>query len=285
MFRLLVVPEYYEFLYRSVGLMGLATARTGLAFALLNLAVILFTALWSQPFLLGFAAVYRSAGTNLFGLRSFRRPAALVPLGILLVAGAAWVLRLPSYGRPWEQEVTVAQKYDVAKSKTTVEFSSGDYLRGFRAEMGDRVEEMDFRTCRAIIDYPLEMDWLKASFRPQFTAWAGERLARVEFDLGFEKQPYVVTVKLSSDRPLLVESSNFQYNKKKKRVTMTWKNFPARVLRPEVELRLPADANLNAEIRAVFLETPVRVACGGENMHFVQRSEIVRRIDLRQSGN
>ena len=284
MFRLLVLPEYYEFLYRTVGLLGLAAAKTVLAFGAVNLGVIFFTFFWSGPYLLGFAAVYRSAGTDSFGLRTFRRPVALVPLGILVLTGGAWLLRLPSYERPWEQAVTVVQRYDVAKNKTTVEFSSGDYLRGVRAEIDGRVEDITARSCRRVIDFPLEMDWLKAGVTPVFTDSAGETIARVRFDLAFERPPYSVSLNLSSDRPFRVESSNVQHRRRKNRVTMTWQYFPSRVLQPEVELRVPREARLSAEVRAVFLETAVPVVCLGENMHFVRRSEIVRPIDIPKPG-
>ncbi len=282
MFRLLVLPEYYQFVYRSIGLMGLAAVGTALAFAAVNLVVILFTLLWSEPFLLGFAAVYRSAGTDLFGLRKFRRPLALVPLGVFLFAGAAWLYRLPSYARPWEREVRIVEKYDAAKDKTTVEFSSGDYLKGVRAEIGTRIEDLNTRTCRRVFDLPMMMDWLKAGVVPAFTDSGGETLARLRFELAFEKPPYSVTVRLTADRPFRVLSSSVRHRRGRNRLTMNWEYCPARVLQPEVELRLPKEAKLTAEVRAVFLEGPVPVIAAGEDTHFVRRSEIVRRIDIRK---
>ncbi len=280
MFRLLVLPEYYEFLYRTIGLSGLGAARTGLAFAAVNLAVILFTIFWSQPFLLGFAAVYRSSGTDLFGLRGFRRPLTLIPLGILLAVGAVWLARQPGYARPWEQEVRVSQKFDAANDTTTVELSSGDYLRGVRVEIGGRVEDITAKTCFKAVDFPLEMNWLKATVRPQLAASAGEKLARVGFELTFERQPYAVTLRLRSNRPFRVETSNVHHRRRKNRLAVSWQYFPARVLKPEFELRLEPEATLDADIRAVFLEAPVPVVCLGENRHFVRRSEIIRRIDI-----
>lgn len=282
MFRLLVLPEYYQFVYRSAGLMGFAAVGTALAFAAVNLVVILFSFLWSEPFLLGFAAVYRSAGTDLFGLRKFRRPIALVPLGVFLIAGAAWLYRLPSYARPWEREVRIVERYDVAKDKTTVEFSSGDYLKGVRAEIGSRVEDLNTRTCRRVFDIPLQMDWLKAGVVPAFTDSGGETLARMRFELAFEKPPYSVSVRLTADRPFRVVSSSVRHRRSRNRVTMNWEYCPARVLQPEVELRLPPEAKLTAEVKAVFLEGPVPVVAAGEDTHFIRRSEVVRRIDIRK---
>jgi hypothetical protein len=136
-------------------------------------------------------------------------------------------------------------------------------------------------TCRKVLDLPLEMDWLKASALPRFADSAGETPTRVDFDLAFEKQPYAVSLKLSSNRPFQVEKANVRYTKGKNRLTVNWQYFPDRVLKPGVELRLPGDASLSAEVRAVFLETPVRVVASGENKYFVQRAEVVRRLEIR----
>jgi hypothetical protein len=204
----------------------------------------------------------------------------LVPLAILLAIGAVWLARQPGYARPWEQEVRVVQKLDATKNRTTVELSSGDYLRGVRAEIGGRVEDIKAKACYKVLDFPLEMNWLAATVRPQLAASAGEKLARVGFELAFERQPYTVTLRLRSNRPFRVETSNVHHRRRKNRLAVSWQYFPAGVLRPEFELRLAPEATLDADIRAVFLETPVPVVGLGENVHFVRRSEIIRRIEI-----
>jgi hypothetical protein len=197
-----------------------------------------------------------------------------------MAIGAVWLARQPGYERPWEQEVRVIQKVDVATNRTPVEFSSGDYLRGLRAEIGGRVEDIKAKTCYRAVDFPLEMNWLKAAVRPQVTGSAGEKLARVALELAFDRQPYAVTLRLISNRPLRVETSNVHYRRRKNGAAMSWQYFPDGVLRPEFELRLAPEATLDAEIRAVFLETPLPVVCLGKNMHFIRRSEIARRIEI-----
>jgi hypothetical protein len=47
-----------------------------------------------------------------------------------------------------------------------------------------------------------------------------------------------------------------------------------------MELALPLEARLEAEIAATFLETPLSVSCQGKNMHFIQRAELKRKVDL-----
>lgn len=280
MFRLFVLPEYYQFLYRGIGGMGFASVKTPLAFAIVNMAVILFSWLWSHPFLLGFAAAYRSANGDLFGLKRFRRPLALVPLGAVMIAGAFYLTSLPSYAPPWVQTVAVIERFDAEKGKTWIDFSSGDYLKGVTAEFDGRKEALPARSSFKKLDGTLEMDWLRAGASSEFEDREGERLVRVKLDLVFEKQPYSVSLSLNSDAPLKVEEANVQYALRKNKVTMSWFSHPPSSLRPDIRVRVSKGAKLDAEVSAVFLETPRPITCQGENKLFVYRAELKRRIEI-----
>jgi hypothetical protein len=280
MFRLLVLPEYYQFLYRSIGGMGLAWAKTALSFWLVNLAVMLVCLLWSHPFLLGFAAVYRSAGGDLLGLRSFRRPLALIPLGALLLTGGYVLARQPGYAPPWVQAVAVTERYDADAKTTRIEFSSGDYLRGITAALEGRVIPLRPGRCFDSVDEPLSMDWLRSGASPEVEERAGDRLVRVAFDLAFEKPPYSVSLILTSDSALKVEGANVEYSLRKNSVRVRWFSHPAASLRPELRVSLAKGAKLEAEVSAVFLEMPRPLTCAGENKSFVYRSEVKRRLEV-----
>ena len=280
MFRLLVLPEYYEFLYRAAGLQALAAVRTPLAFLALNLAAILFTLFWSNPFLLGFAAVYRSSGRDLFALKKFRRPWSLVPLGALLIAGGAWLAAGPGYARPWLQEVAVVEKDEGAGRAAVIELASGDYLRGVRLEFGGRREEIAARTCGKVFPLPLDLNWLKVGSRSEVVDGQERRLVKLGLDLDFAVPPYEVSLRLRSDRPFRLEAANVGFRRKKRQVLATWRYYPAMSLRPEFEIRLPGEATLEGEIRAVFAAQALPVVCSGENLHFVRRTEVRRRVTL-----
>ncbi|MEW5902028.1 MAG: hypothetical protein AB1715_11245, partial [Acidobacteriota bacterium] len=284
MFRLLVLPEYYEFVYRTVGIMGLANVRTTTAFLLVHLVLILFFILWTMPFLLGFAAIYRSSGADLFGLKRFRRPLAIIPIGILIVGGALYLRTLPSYDHIWEQEVAVTQKYDTGKGETWVEFSSGDYLRGITATIDGQKETLEARTCSLEKKLPFEMNWLRTEFSAPGEEKGAERLVDLKMLLGFERQPFAVTLKLKSNRPFRLEEANVQFRHRKNRATVRWFSFPAAPLQPEMKLILPRECTLEAEVNATFLETPLLILCEGKNKAFIHRAELVHKINLLESG-
>jgi hypothetical protein len=280
MFRLIVLPEYYEFVYRTAGLFGLSLLKTSLAFGLFIAAYILFTLFWTMPFLLGFAAVYRSYSGDLLRLKSFRRPLLLVPLGMLIIGGGVYLLKVPSYARPWEQVITVSQKSDGFKNKTSIEFSSSDYLRGIETDIGGQGQTINERSCVKEIDYPLEMDWVKDKIVSRSEESGADQVVSLDIALDFARQPFTVSLSLKSDRAMKIEESNIRsVSKGKKGATITWFSFPEGQLGPKLKVRLPKEATLTAEFSATFLEKSVPISCQGQNKSFVYRTVITRKIN------
>jgi hypothetical protein len=281
MFRLLILPEYYEFVYRTAGLFGLSLLKTSLAFGLFIAVYILFTVFWTMPFLLGFAAVYRSYSGDLFRIKSFRRPLTLIPLGVLIIGGAVYLLNVPSYTPPWEQVISVTQRSDGFKNKTSIEFSSSDYLRGIEADIGGQRQTINERSCVKEIDYPLDMDWVKDKVVSQSEEEGADKLVSLDIALEFAKQPFTVSLSLKSDRAMKIEESNIKSaSKGKKGATITWFSFPEGPLVPKLKVRLSKEATLTAEFSATFLEKPVPISCQGQNKNFVYRAFITRKINL-----
>jgi len=284
-FRLLVVPEYSAFLYRSLGQFVFPSLQTPAAFATVMTVFGLVTFLWAMPYLLGFAAVYRSSPGDIFWLKHFRRPLALIPIGFVIIVGTIYQASFPSYSRPWEQVVSITQKSESAKNKTSIEFSSADYLKGIVAHFAGRNEMIRSRKVLYKIDYPLEMNWIneQTDFRSEVKGEDKKINLRVKLD--FKKQPYEVTLKLVSDKEMSVESSNFTYVRTGKReAAISWYSFPVGSLEPELRLNLPREAKLEAEVSVTFLATPLAMSCEGENKDFVYRSLIIRKLDLSQQN-
>lgn len=280
MLRMLVLPEYFESVYRPIASMGFAEIKTfGLCILIVGI-IIVFMMLWSMPFLLGFAAVYRSHSGDLFRLKRFRSPSALIPLGILIIGGAIYLYTLPSYTPLWEQQISATQKYDSDKNKTSVEFGSSDYLYGLTARINDKNEFFKKWTSIKEIDTAFKMNWLKEQVSTRTTVDGKEMMLDLKLQLKFEKQPYSISLILKSDKPYKIEKSNVNYGHRKKKTNIRWFSFPAKELNPEMKIRMPKNAKLDAEITAIFLETPLQVTCEGRNKFCISRSKIIREINL-----
>jgi putative aminopeptidase FrvX len=277
----LFIPDYYEFVYRSLAAGAFGAARDTWIIAAVSAGLILSIALFSMPFLLGFAAVYRSYSGDLFWLKRFRKKVALIPIGILIIAGAIYLFILPSYTRIWEQSVSVNQKLDEEKNRTFIEFASSDYLKNIEANINGKIEKMNMWACTKEIDYPLDMNWLKVGYLCQPVDEEKDKLVNLNMMLEFEKLPYTVSIRLESNSAFAVEQCNVKYNQRKDNsATILWYSFPQGTLQPELKLRMPKDATLSAEVLARFLETPVSISCKGENKDFIHRAVITKKIDL-----
>ena len=277
-FRLLVLSEGAIFVFRTTA-MGMAELKTLTLSLLFWAALALFFVIWTMPFLLGFAAVHRSARGDLWAMKPFRRLVALVPIAILVISGAVYLQTVPAYDGPWQQEVTIRQKLD-AENRTAVEFSSFGSLKGIQAMIGGREVVLDERRSFKRIEMPLEMNWLREQVTSQVEEKGEEAVLHLGLRLDFEKMPYDVRLRLKSDRPFSVDKANVNYQHDRTEMTIRWAHDQGQSLAPEIEIRLPMGAGLEAEIEATFLDLPVPVSCMGKDIQFIFRAELKRKVEL-----
>ncbi len=279
--RVLFIPQYYEFVYRGFAYLGMQL-KTFLGEIVFSGVLILLIVLWTMPFLLGFAAVYRSYPGDLFWLKKFRRGVVLIPVGMLILICSVYLMTLPSFTSTWEQVVTVTQKTDSKTGDSFIEFASFDYLKGIEANIAGRQETIDIRKCYRKTDYPLDMDWIKGSVSHSIQEDGEENILSLDNLCEFERQPFTVNLKFECDEPITVEECSVKYAQgRDNSVTMRWYSFPPKSLRPQLKLRIPEGGELKAEVTATFLETPIEIKCEGENKHFIHRAEITQEIELQ----
>jgi len=281
MLRLLFIPQCHEFVYRGIAPMFLEQLNTPAASFIFSLALIVLMFIWSMPLMLGFASVRYSTPRDLFWLNRFQKSVFLLPVVVLIVAWSAYLLTLPSYTSTWEQVVHVNQRYDGEKDKTYIEFASGDYLKGIEADIAGKAERLDSRAGLKEIDYPLDLNWIKDSVTLQTEEQGEDKIVHMDVGLEFEKQPFTVSMDLKCSLPFSVEESSVRYQKRiQDKATIRWYSFPPLSLKPRLTLKMPKEAELKAELEANFLETPLSIACEGENKHFMHRAIIKRELDL-----
>jgi hypothetical protein len=247
--------------------------------------LILLLVICTMPFLLGFAAIYRSYPRDLFWLKRFRLKASLIPVGALILICSVYLVTLPSYTSTWEQTVTVTQKIGDKQESSFIEFASFDYLKEIEVKTGSQWETINIWKSFQTKDYPLEMGWIEDTVSYNLQEDGEENIWDLKALFEFGKQPFSVNLELECDKSFTVEESNVKYNQSKNNtVSVRWYSFPPTHLNPQLKLRIPKEGELKAEIRATFLETPLEIACKGKNKHFIQRAEISRQIELQSNS-
>jgi pimeloyl-ACP methyl ester carboxylesterase len=280
MIRLLFIPQMYEFIYRGVAQLGMQL-RSVAAELIFSGAMIFLLTLFMMPFVLGFAAVYRSYKGDLFGLKRFRLKEALIPIAVLILVCSIYLMTLPSYTSTWEQEVRVNQKYDGKEKSTFVEFVSSDYLKGITVNIDGQEESLNARTSYRKIERPLEIDWIEDRVTYRVEEEGDEKILDLDALLEFEKQPFSINVRFECEQAMTVEECSVKYrNGRGRRVTLYWYSYPPKSLRPRLKVRVPKESSLTAEITATFLEPPLEIHCEGENKHFIHRAIVERELEL-----
>jgi|WetSurMetagenome_2_1015567.scaffolds.fasta_scaffold23481_2 hypothetical protein len=125
MFRLMF-SEGFVFLGRMI---AFHSTQPLWMYAAVHIFYIVFFALWSFPFLLGFAAVYFDSGSDLLWLRKLRTHAGLI---IALSAFLLCILvlsSLPSYSDEWKQSIIIDESLDMNTGRGTIQLKSSEYLR------------------------------------------------------------------------------------------------------------------------------------------------------------
>jgi hypothetical protein len=134
MFRLMF-SEGFVFLGRTMAIHAIHPLWMYVA---LNVFYILFFALWSFPFLLGFAAIYFDSGINLLLLKQWRSRNGLIALCASFLVCIIILLFIPSYSDEWRQSITINQSVDLNTGKGTLTLKSSEYLKHLRVHLVDK---------------------------------------------------------------------------------------------------------------------------------------------------
>ncbi|GEM_PF-2665339 len=280
-FRLFLIPQYHEFVYRGTSQIFLEKINTNSSSFLFSLLLLIFIFIFSLPFLLSLASVRYSLRDDLFCLKKFSRTSTLLPLSIFILGWGAYLLTIPSYSSTWEQVVYVNQIFEEENNRTYIEFKSGDFLKDIGVEIGGKTKIIDSKVCIKEIDYPLELAWIKNKVSLKTEEEENNKVVDLNFSFEFEKQPFDVTLKIECNFPFTVEKSNFHHRKRKNAVIINWYSFPPLGLKPSLTLKTPKKAKLKATISASFLQTPLLIRCKSQNKHFIHRAIIKKKLDLK----
>jgi hypothetical protein len=118
--------------------MALHSTQPMWMYAALNIFYILFFALWSFPFLLGFAAVHFDSGIHLSLLKRWRSRNSFIALSAAFLLCVIILLFFPSYSDEWRQTVAITQLVDLNTGKGTLTLKSSEYLKHLQVHFADK---------------------------------------------------------------------------------------------------------------------------------------------------
>jgi hypothetical protein len=259
MFRLMF-SEGFFFLGRT---MALQSTQPMWMYFVLHLFYILFFALWSFPFLLGFAAVYFDSGIDLLWLKKWKTRTGLIAGSALFLLCVLVLSSFPSYSDEWRSTITIDQSLDMNTGEGTVQLKSSEYLRHLTVHFAEKDTMIS----------TWERNVLLKEFSYNYTPWIQiERTVLTSADssitydilatLHFKYRPRNFTISYSTKKSKIEDvAGEFITNTTAHRVSLQWKSFPDTVMMIPIHFRTAKTDSVTETLEAKFVELiePVRI--------------------------
>jgi hypothetical protein len=280
MFRLMF-SEGFVFLGRT---MAFQSTQPMWMYFVLHLFYIFFFALWSFPFLLGFAAVYFDSGIDLLWLKQWRTRTGLIIGSALFLLCVLVLSSFPSYSDEWRPTITIDQSLDMNAGKGTVQLKSSEYLRHLTIHLAEKDTTIS----------TWERNVLPRNFSYNHTPWIQiERTVLTSVDssitynilatLHFKYRPRNFTLSYSTKKSKIEDvGGEFIANTTAHSVSLQWKSFPDTVMMIPIHFRTAKADSITETIEARFVELiePVRIEKELTNIDSqttLRRTEIIKR--------
>jgi hypothetical protein len=284
MFRLMF-SEGFVFIGRT---MALHSTQPVWMYAVLNVFYILFFALWSFPFLLGFAAIYFDSGINLLWLKRWRTRSGLVAFCALFLLCVIILLFFPSYSDEWRQSITINQSVDLNTGKGKLMLKSSEYLKHLRVHFADKNTNIS----------SWDRELLLKEFTFDRTPWIHIEHTNIissdsntTFDIlakvNFKYRPYSFTLTYSAGKNKIgnVSTPNTT-NITEHTVSMRWESLPDTVMMIPIHFRVAEADSVSETIEAKFTEMiePLRIEKEFANIvpqTTIRRTETIRAGEIK----
>lgn len=196
---------------------------------------IVFFALLSLPFVLGFATIYRASGRDLLWLGKYRSKSALIGALAATIGLSVYLLFQPVYDGRWCNDVLVEQRFDLGADSSRIELKASEYLDGTEMRSGNRQRMIAGRT-----DYqtysptePSTVHWASLERRTDTANAEGDSVvSQRDIQLHSLLRPYTVTISYRSELPFTVQSrwahgGNVRLGRETDRFKIfSWYSFP-----------------------------------------------------------
>jgi hypothetical protein len=246
---------------------------------------ILFFALWSFPFLLGFAAIYFDSGIDLLWLKKWRTRTGLIT-GLTLFLLCVLILSfVPSYSDEWRSAIIIDQSLDLNSGKGTVKLKSSEYLKSLIVHLPEK----------DTIISTWERNILLKEFTYNRTPWINiERTIQTSGDssiaydilatLHFKYQPQNFTISYSTKKSTAENNvEEFPPRTNTHNILLRRKSYPDTVLTIPIHFSVSKEDSVIETIEAKFTEMiePLRIE---REMTNIKPQTTVRHTDVVHIG-
>jgi len=254
---------------------------TPLINAIMVIGYVLFFSVWAFPFLLGFAAVYFDAKTDLLWLSRWKGRSIGFAVAVMFLLTVGVLASRESYSKEWRPSIWVGQQYDVDSTRGTLVVRSPEYLSGTRLSFAGKDTLLVGSDTKAEFVQALpapSSPWI--SVERVISTSRKDTALQVDLHLYLKLQhrPYKLKVAYSSQKGKIFDASSpYALGSTDRSATLQWAAFPDSSLTIPISFSLTAadSSSLQEHIEAVFLEEPQPVSVHTRmGLHVVRRTTV-----------
>jgi hypothetical protein len=259
MFRL-IFSEGFIFLGRSTALHSIYPLWM---YLVLHIFYILFFALWSFPFMLGFAAIYSNSKIDSLWLKKWRTNIYLIVFASAFILWTIVLVFIPSYSDEWRQNINIDQSVDLNTSKGKIVLKSAEYLKNLEVHLADKDTIISTWDREILLkEFKLNsLPWIQVERTIATSSDSGttfDILTRIRFKYRPEKFTLSYTAVKSKLENI---SGSFASNSTDHSVNMRWESFPDTSILIPIHFKVIEGDSVTETIEAKFIEMiePVRI--------------------------
>jgi hypothetical protein len=282
MFRL-IFSEGFVLLGRTT---ALHSTQPLWMYAIEHIFYILFFALWSFPFLLGFAAIYFDSGIDLLWLKKWRTRTGLIAGSALFLVCVFVLSSLPSYSDEWRSIITIDQSLDMNTGKGTVQLKSIEYLRNLTVHLAEKdtmISTWDRNALLKKFTYN-QTPWIHSERTIQ-TSGDSSITYDILATLHFKYRPWNFKISYSTQKDRTEDAvGKFPADTATHHIfSLRWKSFSDTVLVIPIHFRVSKTDSVIETIEAKFIEMIIPVHIEKE-MTNINPQTILRRTETIHAG-
>jgi hypothetical protein len=243
-----------------------------------HIVYIIFSTLWSFPFLLGFAAIYVDLEPKFRVLPLFRRWYGIAISGSAFVICAVVLFFVPSFTDEWRQVITVEQKYDASAGTGALSVASAEYLNNAKVIYDNHdtlITSLSHRVNLKEISGKYT-DWLKASRTVVVTQDSVQHWS-VVLTISTKHRPYKLKVNYAGKKEKIEnQSSSFVSYSVRGKAYISWYSFPETPLIMPISFTTAEADTITETVEAVFVGPLQDVKVIKENSNVIYRTALTR---------
>jgi hypothetical protein len=254
----------------------------------LHILYIVVFALYSFPFLLGFAAVYFDSGIDLLWLKRWRSRLGLTVAVSIFVVCVIVLFFIPSYSDVWRQTISVEEVADANNGTGTVILKSNEYMRNAHVHIENK-DTVIANSDREILIKRLsfgQTPWLQTTHTTTVTHHDSSTTFDVLLHVSSKYRPHTLNISFSAGTHLVEDVfTPYTANITGHSVSIRWETFSDTSLMIPIHFTVVRGDSVNETIEANYIEMIEPVTIEKQWTNVVSRTTITKSEILSAKNN